>query len=811
MSADGEKWQSVAVPSSIDEEGTFTFRRTFALTERQLTELAFKFVALGINYDAEVYVNDIYVGRHIGGFASFEFEIPDNALAAGSENALQIVVHNRLNSRSTVPIRKQSNGWRTYGGILRGLYLLGTPRLWIDRVTPHIAFVEDTKEGRVSAQTIISNRGFSGLSSDSLAMRAQASFLFGLELIDRNSGAVAAQSAPQVLTLEVGKDLDVQSTLVVANARVWRVDQPDLYVLRATVYAQDGRSRTIVDVEDRIIGFPAVTIRKNQLYENGVRLRLQGVTWQEDEPVNGASMTYEQMDRDMATIKSLGANAVRFAFHPPHPYLLNLCARYGLYALVELPVWNVPAPTLAEEGFRAVAEPMLKEMVDRDISNPAVLAWGIGDRLDATDERTGAYARDAAAIIRSLDRRPVYLGVMPAGSNSATPSVDLATVHLSTADLRTFRTALQRLRTQYADKPVVVLSYGIPVDHQNRNGYRDPRSQEYQARYFLQHIAAIKEMGIAGACIAAFADWRGDRPMLTNPTGDRTVTPLGIVSAQREKRLAMDVVRAQFQDVKYPAIPAGTYRVAFPAAHVITGLIIIIIFGYQYSYNRRFGEAVKRSFLRSYNFFADLRDRRDVPVLATLILAVCLAVTVAVVSSSVLYHYRTDPVADALLSAIVVNDLIKEQINASAWEPVRGIALMSLLMLGFFGFVSVLIKVVAWAARVKITLGRSWMVTIWGALPLIVLSPVGMSLFKIMESSVFVIPSLIIVGVVLVWAGLRLLKAMSVVFDITPARTYVIAVFAGLLLLAALVAYLETSFALRATIEHVLALAGTNG
>lgn len=776
-----------------------------------MSELAFKFVALGVNYDAEVYVNDIYVGRHIGGFAGFEFEIPDNALAAGAENALQIIVHNRLNSRSTVPIRKQSNGWRTYGGIIRGLYLLGTPRLWIDRVTPRVTFIEDTKEGRVSVQTIISNRGFAGLSSDSLAARAHASFLFGLELIDRNSGMIASQSAPQVLTLETAKDLDVQSSLVLANARVWRVDQPDLYILRATVYAQDGRQRTVVDVEDRIIGFPAVTIRKNQIYENGVRLRLQGVTWQEDDPQHGASMTYEQMDRDMATIKSLGANTVRFAFHPPHPYLLNLCARYGLYALVELPVWNVPASTLAEEGFRAVAEPMLREMVERDIANPSVLAWGMGDRLDVTDDRTGAYAKDAAAIIRSLDRRPVYVGMMTVETNTTAPSVDLATVHLAAADLRAFRADLQRLRTQYADRPVIVLSYGIPVDHQNRNGYRDPRSQEHQARYYLQHIAAVKELGIAGACIAAFADWRGDRPMLTKPSGDRTVTPLGIVSANREKRLAMDVVRAQFQDVKYPAIPAGTYRVAFPAAHVITGLIIIIIFGYQYSYNRRFGEAVKRSFLRSYNFFADLRDRRDVPVLATLVLAACLAVTVAVVSSSILYHYRTDPVADALLSAIVVSDLVKEQINAAAWEPVRGIVLMSLLLMLFFGFLSLLIKVIAWVARVKISLGRSWMVTIWGALPLIVLSPVGMSLFKIMESSVFVVPSLILVGVVVVWTGLRLLKAMSVVFDITPARTYLIAVFVGLLLLAGLVAYLETSFALRATIEHVLALAGANG
>ena len=811
LSTDGGEWQNVNIPASIDESGTFTFRRTFALTDQQILDQAFKFVALGINYDAEIYVNDNYVGRHIGGFSSFEFEVPDNALAAGSENALQIVVHNRLTARSTVPIRKQSEGWRTYGGIIRGLYLLGTPRLWIDRLTPRIAFAEDVREGRISVQTLISNRGFAGLSTDSVTAAGHASFLFGLELIDRTTDAVVAQSAPQVLTLESGKDLDVQSTLLLAGARVWRVDQPDLYIIRATVFTQEARQRNVVDQEDRLVGFPAVTIRKNQFYENGVRLRLRGVSWHEDDPIHGASLTYEQMDRDLATIKSIGANVVRFAFHPPHPYLLNLCARYGLYALVEAPVWNVPASTLAEESFRAVADPMIREMVERDASNPAVLAWGVGDHLDASDARTAVFARETAAIIRSLDRRPVYVGTFPVEQDATIPAVDIAAVHLPATDLRSFRTALQRLRTTYTDRPVVVLSYGIPVDHANRSGYRDPRSQEFQARYYLQHIAAVKESGIAGACLTAFADWRGDRPLLTVPSGDRTMTPLGIVSASREKRLALDVVRAQYQDLKYPAIPAGTYRAAFPAAHVITGLIIIIIFGYQYSYNRRFGEAVKRSFLRSYNFFADLRDRRDVPILASVILAVCLAVTVSVVFSSILYHYRTDAVADELLSALIVNDVVKEQINAAAWEPVRGIAMMSVLLLAFFGFVSILIKVVAWVVRVKITLGNAWLLTIWGILPVIVLSPVGMSLFKIMESSVFVIPSMVLVALVLLWAGLRVLKAMSVVFDISPAKTYVIAIMAGVLLLGSALAYLESSYALRATVEHILSVSAAQG
>ncbi len=811
VSADGEEWQDVAVPSSIDETGSFTFRRTFTLTERQIVEKAFKFVAYGINYDAEIFVNDIYIGRHVGGYTTIEFDIPDNALAAGSENAIQIVVNNRLTARTTVPTRMTSEGWRTYGGIIRGLFLLGTPRLWIDHSTPRLSFNTESREGRVSIKTLISNRGFAGLGGDSLLTGDRNAYLFGVELIDRATEVVVAQSAPQVLTLEALKDLEVQSSLVVPNARGWRVDQPDLYVLRTTIYLQESRQRSVIDQTLRVVGFPTVTVRKGQFYENGIRMRLQGVTWREDDPERGASLSYEQMDRDMAMIKSLGANSVRFAFHPPHPYLLNLCSRYGLYALIELPVWNVPAAVLAEDAFRGVVDPMVREMVDRDVANPAVLAWGLGDRLAAADGRTVAFVKDVAAIIRSIDARPIYAGIAPTDADGIASVTDLAAVHVTAEDVRTFRSTLVQLRTKYADRPLIVLSYGVPVDGHNRNGYRDHRSQEYQARYYLQHVAAVKDAGVAGGFVTAFSDWRGDRPVMTIPAGDRTLHPYGLTSASRERRLAYEVVRAQYQDVKFPAIPAGSYRPAFPAAHVITGLLIIILLGYQYSYNRRFAESVKRSLLRSYNFFADLRDRRDVPLMASALLALCLSATMAVVLSGILYHYRTDSFVDQLLTAFVVSDAVKEQINAAAWEPVRGILVLTAVFLLFYGFMTVLIRFVAWIARVRVPLMRAWLLTVWGSLPLVVLSPVGMSLFKIMENDVFIVPVFVVVLLVGGWAGLRVLKAMSVVFDITPARTYAIAITIGLLIVAAALVSLDSTYALRASLEHLFTIAPIEG
>ena len=62
-------------------------------------------------------------------------------------------------------------------------------------------------------------------------------------------------------------------------------------------------------------------------------------------------MGYEDLEKDVALIKSLGANTIRFGNHPPHPYMLNLCDRYGLFAMEELPIAGAPASLLGEEYF----------------------------------------------------------------------------------------------------------------------------------------------------------------------------------------------------------------------------------------------------------------------------------------------------------------------------------------------------------------------------------------------------------------------------------------------------------------------------
>ncbi len=127
-------WSDVLVPSASNFEGKVIFAKKFDLSSSLLTSHSFKFVAYGMNYAAEVFLNEIFVGKHEGGYTSFSFLVPENTLQVGNENIIRVVVDNTLNAKSTLPLRQQVGGWKNYGGILRDIFLVATPVVWIDDV-----------------------------------------------------------------------------------------------------------------------------------------------------------------------------------------------------------------------------------------------------------------------------------------------------------------------------------------------------------------------------------------------------------------------------------------------------------------------------------------------------------------------------------------------------------------------------------------------------------------------------------------------------------------------------------------------------
>lgn len=802
---DEEQWRDVQIPAAFDHVGRVVFLRRFTISDSLLEHCSFSLTALGINYEAEIFVNDIFIGKHTGGSTSFEFDIPEDIVQRGDENAVKIVVSNVLSSRQTIPVRKQIWGWRNYGGIYRDIFILAKPRIWVQSVFARSVLDDDFRNGSLHVQARISNRDFPGLAvRDTLEPRkASVHYRLLLQLFDQERGAVSTQASPYDLTLEDGKDADVSVTFPVVFPRLWSPESPTVYQLKALIVESEGKKQRIID-ESRIdVGFVRTRVQGNELLVNGKKTRVRGVAWHEDSPGLGSALTYDRMEKDIALIKALGANAVRFAFHPPHPYLVNLCNRYGLFAFVEMPVWNAPAEVLNDEVFQAIAETIAREMVARDRNHPSVAAWGIGNDFDSSDPRSRLFVERMAAAVRSLDDRPVYYGSKMFENDTCLDLVDLAAVNLRTADLQHFKEQLAGWIRRYPDKPVLVMQFGKTVETGNRNGYSDPISEESQARFFTQYLAAIRESGIMGSFIQALADWRGARPILTVEQSDPYLHPVGLLGYDRHKRLAFDVVKTTFAGQKVAALPIGKHRSSFPVVHVVAGFLVIFALAYQYHYNRRFNESFKRSLLRSYNFFADLRDVRTVSVFHTLLMTLMISLTLAVLLSSLLYHFRDNMMADYVITLVVVWDVIKEYLIRATWNPLEGILAFTGMFLVLSILISILVRICSLLIRSRIQWVHGYTVIVWASVPLVFLSPFGMSLFKILQTPFYVMPSFAILILFALWTVMRTLKGISVILDLNAAKTYIGGTVVLAACLAMVVFYYDTEFQITAYLEFL--------
>lgn len=773
--------ERVHLPVAFDGVASVDFQQLVDIPADKLDRYLWHLVVTGSNYATEVSMNGDFLDAHQGGYTSFTVPIGHEHLQPGKENLLRLVVSNTLDARTTLPLRHVVGGWKNYGGVHRDIALLATPLLYVQdvRVTavpasPPGTFrltVAPQIEGRIDSVRQV-------LESDKKAVLA-----FQVEVLETLSGALLVRGPAQPLIETGGRWGGGGVDLLVPNPKVWTPDTPELYTLRCLVTLTQGRTVSVIDEYLIPYGFRSLEIRQGDFLLNGRRLILRGVSWHEDHPVWGNAIPYEERERDVVMMKLLGANLVRFVNHPPHPVMLDLCDRYGLFAFVDLPLVRVPAAVLVGETYLDLATQTVREMVLRDRHHPSVLAWGLGDEIEATPSETVPFLQILKETVATLDARPVYVACRIGVSDTLlAPITDISAVNVYAQDLKSLRGSLEEWRTQHRNTPVIVTALGMEVEHENRNGYNDPLSQQAQARFFLQRLDLFRTLDLDGAVITAFNDWRGDRPALTVHTGDPWMHRMGLVSDRREKRLAYDAVRSFFRGEKAAALPAGTHSTSAPIVYVLSGFVVLIAVAYLYNANRRFREHVNRSLMSSFNFFADVRDQHGVSVLHTTFLALIVSGAVAIVLSSVLLHFRDSLLLDYLLSYLLVVDEAKDAVVRLIWEPMDFILLATPVFFGLLLLASGAVHLLRVLIKGRVFAFHAYTATVWSTTPLLAFIPLGMILYRVMDARWYVIPSLIIIAVFFLWVLARLLKGIAIIYEVYPPKVYA----AGLVTVGAL-------------------------
>ena len=105
-------------------EGTVWYRKRFdynpANGHRQFLHFA------AVNYEAIVFLNGKEIGKHVGGFTPFNFEV--TGLIKSGENSIVVKVDNK---RVLEGVPTINTDWWNYGGITRQVNLIETPATFI--------------------------------------------------------------------------------------------------------------------------------------------------------------------------------------------------------------------------------------------------------------------------------------------------------------------------------------------------------------------------------------------------------------------------------------------------------------------------------------------------------------------------------------------------------------------------------------------------------------------------------------------------------------------------------------------------------
>ncbi len=778
VSVDGGDYEPIEVPSAYDGVATLNYERVFTIPAALLEDASFEFVAYGINYTSEIFINGTPIGSHSGGHTSFTLPVSTNILREG-ENVIRVTSNNFLRSRDTLPIKTQMWTPKNYGGIFRDIYILQKPATSIYDRQIHTNFLDGYTVAEMDVVVSIRRSDYIPVETErDQESIAEDSYHVEVEVIDRMRGTMLAQSQRVLIDFENRRTIDDTVRVVARNPRLWSPDQPDLYTVSIVLY----KNGVEYDRKNVIYGFRDIQIRDGSIYLNDEPFRARGIVYHEYHAESGSAMSYEQLERDVALMSIANINFVRVAFHPPHPYLLNLFDRYGIMCMIEKPAVNIPGSLLKNLSFRELAHVYLESMITRDRHHPSVFAWGLGDNLEMPHRETVNYVQDMLDIVRGMDGRPVYAASQFPANDLATEYLDLAVLNIPPGLREGVQESILHWKEQHPDKPLLIGKLGYYVEPGNTRGYNDPASYNAQARYLLQMMPMLREFNIDGVLINSFTDWRAQRPTTVIPGNELYLHTSGILGSDRQQRKGFEVVRALYRGEQTPALTAGEMPGRTPFEYIIGGFLVLLGFAYLINSSRRFRENVNRSLLRPYNFYADVRDQRVLSGFHTVNLALLISLTMGMIFASFIQHYGNNQIVDYVFTHFLIADDVKAFLANTVQETWQIIVLIAALYLVLLLLASLAVQFFSLFVKTRVLLSHSFVVTCWSTLPLVAFIPLSMILYNVLETEFYVLPMLTIIGLLLLWVLFRFFKGVSIIYDVLPVRVYVL----GILILVAI-------------------------
>ena len=110
---------------------------------------------LGLNYRADIAINNIIIYRHTGGEFPFTIDLPRDILKSDAANLLTVKLYYKLDSKITIPLKQRFLFARNYGGIAHDVYIYKKPSINISSFKIHSEVNPSTNKAIIKLNSVV--------------------------------------------------------------------------------------------------------------------------------------------------------------------------------------------------------------------------------------------------------------------------------------------------------------------------------------------------------------------------------------------------------------------------------------------------------------------------------------------------------------------------------------------------------------------------------------------------------------------------------------------------------------------------------
>ncbi len=358
-----DTWESISLPCSFNVkserlflyEGPMVFTKKFPYERKDGRR---EFLRIGAaNYIVRVFLNGVYMGMHRGGSTPAFFDITD---ALKEENRIILVTDT---TRRPEQVPTENTDWFNYGGVYRDIDIISVPDTHIKDFK--ICLVPDGEYDKIKVNITLSKP-------------------------ETLTGTI------EIKELDVKENISIDKgfgeTVILRKPKLWSPEEPKLYDIMLTA----GR-----DVITDRVGFREIKVKGTDIYLNGRKLFLKGISCHEESAVNGKALSDEERRENITLAKEMGCNLMRLAHYPHHENTARLADELGMLLWEEIPVyWAIKFERKATYDD---AENQLVELITRDYNRASVIIWSVGNENADSDERL-AFMKGLADCAHTMDK-----------------------------------------------------------------------------------------------------------------------------------------------------------------------------------------------------------------------------------------------------------------------------------------------------------------------------------------------------------------------------------------------------------------------